>query len=132
VLGDTSANAVLDGLFGSGAPASFFVALSLTSPFSDGTNVTEPDAGNSYARVEVVNDATNWPAASGRQKANGTDIAFPTATGAGWGLITDYVLFDAGTGGNFIGSGALDTPATVDPGGTAGFEAGALVVVVPS
>jgi len=126
---DTIANAALDAILGDGSPATVYVALSLSVPANDGTNVTEP-SGGSYARVAVTNNSTNWPDAVARSKSNGNAIVYPTAT-ADWGDITDFALYDASTAGTFMGWGALDTLATINTGSTPSFPAGSLVVNAP-
>ena len=61
-----------------------------------GTEVT----GGSYARVAYTNNATNFPAASGGAKSNGTLIAWAAAT-ASWGTVVAVAGLDAASGGNF-------------------------------
>lgn len=132
-LSDADANNVLDTRFGavaSTAPATYYVGLSTTVPTNTGTNVTEP-AGNGYARVAVTNNTTNWPAAASRAKSNGTQITFPTATGTGWGTVTHFVIYDAGTGGNFRAWGSLNTSQAIGGNSMASFAAGALVINAP-
>lgn len=109
--------------------ATLYVGLSTTTPADDGTNITEPSGGAAYARVAVVNNLTNWPAASGGAKANGTSIDFPTATGS-WGTVTYFFVADAASGGNIYGSGALSTAKTIDSGDTASFAIGDLDITL--
>ena len=131
-LGDTTIDAVMDLLFGAQAytpAASYDIALSTTQPANDGTGVTEP-AGGGYARVQVTNDLTHWPAASGRQKSNGVAIAFPTATGD-WGTIGWFAIYDHGTS-TFRGWGALAVARHVtSTSAPATFDIGALVINGP-
>lgn len=125
-------NELLDQVWGGqayAAPANLFVGLSTTAPADDGTNITEPPGGNGYARVSVPNDLTNWPAAVGGTKQNGTVIQFPTASGA-WGTVTHFSIYDAASGGNILGSGSLTTPKTIDSGDTASFAVGDLTVTL--
>lgn len=131
-MSDTVINAVLDQLFGGVAytpPATLYVGLSTSTPNNDGTNVTEP-SGNAYARVASTNNTTNWPAAAGRSKSNGTAITFPTATGA-WGTVTHFVLYDAATGGGFYAWGALAVAKVIASGDTPSFPAGDFLVSGP-
>lgn len=128
-LSDSDANNMLDVRFGaaaSTAPATYYVALSTTAPTNTGTNVTEP-SGGAYARVAVTNNATNFPAASGRAKSNGTVVTFPTAT-ASWGTISHFALYDAATGGTMRAWGALTTAQAVASGAIADFPAGSLTI----
>lgn len=121
-LGDTYENIMLDRLLGSGTPATVTVAL-YTAPPTDaggGTEVT----GGSYARVSVTNNATNWPAAAGGQKSNGTVITWPAAT-ASWGTISHFAIFDSTT---LMVWGAIGTAKLISSGETAQFNPGTLVI----
>lgn len=115
-LSHAEANDLLDALYGSGSPATLYFALFTSAPAADGTGGTEA-SGGSYARAAVTNNATNFPAASGASKSNGTAITFATAS-AGWGSVTHIVVFDAPSGGNRYDWGELDTPRTVGIGDT--------------
>jgi hypothetical protein len=132
-MSDAQANLLLDLYFSKASnttvPATLYVALSTTLPTNTGTNVTEP-VGNSYARVSVTNNSTNFPAATARAKSNGTDVVFPTATGS-WGTITHFALYDALTAGTFIAWGALTVPVSVINGATVTFVTGSLVINAP-
>lgn len=113
-------NYFLDQVYGSGTPASVYVALLLASPtyLSTGSTITEP-SGNGYARVEVTNDVTNWPDAADGFKANGQDITFPTATGT-WGTVKYWAILDASTGGNILTWGGI-TSRRIGEGATVQF-----------
>ncbi|MFA5803661.1 MAG: hypothetical protein WC879_03365 [Melioribacteraceae bacterium] len=80
-----------------------------------------------YARKAVTNNATNFPAASGGSKSNGTEIAFAECT-AGSSALTHFAVVDAATLGNVLGWGALTTPKTIDAGDTPRFPAGTLTI----
>lgn len=110
------ANAILDALYGSGAPATIYFGLFTSAPASDGTGGTEV-TGGSYARVAVTNNATNFPAAAARQKSNGTAIVFAAAT-AGWGTVTHAMAFDSLTGGARYDFAPLDVARTILSGDT--------------
>jgi hypothetical protein len=88
------------------APANIHVALFTVAPTDagGGTEVT----GGSYARVQVTNNATNFPAAAAGLKQNGTAINFAQAT-ADWGTVVAFGLFDAATSGNLLYWGWLGT-----------------------
>lgn len=119
-------NELLDHVFAAAAftaPVTTFIGLSTTTPADDGTNITEPPGGAAYARVSKTNNLTNWPAAVGGLKENGTTIDFATATGA-WGTVTHFFIADALSGGNILASGVLTTPKTIDSGDTASFAVG--------
>lgn len=125
-LRETYANSLLDLLYGSGTPATLYFGLFTASPAADGTGGTEV-TGGSYARASLVNNNTNFPAASGAQKANATAIDWPAAT-ALWGVAAWLVVFDAPTGGNRFDWGALDTPRTINNGDAFSIAIGQFVV----
>ena len=131
-LSDALVHELLDAVFGGGTytpEATIYVGLSTTTPTNTGTSVTEP-SGNAYARVAVTNNATNFPAASSRAKANGTVVQFPTASGS-WGTVTHFVLYDASSGGNFLGWGNLTSSLAVGTGATVDFPIGDLDITAP-
>jgi hypothetical protein len=124
-------NELLDHVFGDAsytAPGTLYVGLSSTDPLDDGSGITEP-VGGSYARVAKTNNLTNWPAASGGAKSNGTAITFATAT-ASWGTVGYFFISDALTGGNMLGHAALTTSKTIDSGDTASFAIGELDITL--
>lgn len=118
-------NELLDHVWGNSAytaPGTLYIALSTTTISDDGTGMTEP-SGGSYARAAVTNNLTNWPAASGGAKSNGTAITFATAT-ASWGTVIDFAVMDAATSGNMLAYGTLTTSKTIDSGDTPSFTIG--------
>jgi hypothetical protein len=119
-------NEILDHVLGGSdytRPATVYVAIYTATP-NDAGGGTEA-SGGSYARAAVTNNATNWPAASGGAKSNGTAITFPTPT-AGWGTVTSFGIFDASTGGNLLYYGNLSANKTIDISDTVSFAIGAL------
>ena len=122
-------NALLDHVLGGGdytRPATVYIALYTAAPTDAGGG--KEVAGGSYARKAVTNNATNWPAAAGGSKSNGTAIAFPTAT-ADWGTVVAFGLFDASSGGNLLYWGALSASQSIPNGATASFAVGTLTVL---
>jgi hypothetical protein len=121
---DARERLIADSQFGGGAttwaPATWYVGLSITQPNDDGSNFTEP-VGFAYARVAMVNNNTNWPAAttvSGvTNKSNGVAITFPNPTG-NWGLIIFWGVFVAATLGLPEFTNPLDTAITPQNGNT--------------
>jgi hypothetical protein len=127
--------ALLNSLFGktsnfgalATAPA-IYVGLSSTAPTDTGGSVTEPSTG-SYARVTTA--ASDWNSATNAHPSvvtNANPITFPTAT-ADWLSAANlgyFVLYDALTSGNYLGSGALTEAKPVLNGDTASFAAAAL------
>ncbi len=131
-FGDFLENELLDHVWGASAytaPGILYVGLSTTLPNDAGGNITEPSGANGYARVAVTNNLTNWPAAVGGAKSNGTLIAFPTAT-ASWGTVSWFFISDAASGGNMLGWGTLTNPKTIDSGDTASFQTGDLDITL--
>jgi hypothetical protein len=115
---------LLDHVFGNAAytaPGTLHIGLFTAAP-SDTGGGTEV-SGGSYARVAVTNNATNFPAASGGAKANGTVVTFPTAS-ASWGTVVAFGVFDASSGGNLIAWATLTTNKTVGSGDTISFPVG--------
>lgn len=128
-FGDYLENKLLDHVFGAtsySAPANLHFGLSSTDPLDDGSGKTEP-SGGSYARVSMTNNATNFPAASGGSKSNGTAITFPTAS-ASWGALGYFIVMDQGSGGNYLGGGSLSASKTIDSGDTAQWAIGAFTI----
>lgn len=126
--------AVLNYIFGNTSDfdtqPTIHVGLSTTAPAEDGTNVTEP-VGNGYARVAAA--AAVWNAATDADPSvldNGSAINFPTPSGAGWGTVTHFVIFDALTGGNVIASGALTASRSIQSGDTVSFPIGDLDITL--
>lgn len=96
-------NNVLNHIFGGAdftRPATLHVGLFTTLPNDAGTGGVEV-TGAGYARVAVTNNSTNFPAASGGSKSNGTQIQFAQAT-ASWGNVKGFGIFDASSGGNLL------------------------------
>lgn len=125
---DSAEAAILDKTFdGSIWTGTMAIGLSSTTPAEGGTNITEP-SGGSYARATTVNG--DWAAAvagAPTTKANGTAIAFATAT-ADWvsaANLTHWVLYINNVARFF---GALTTPKPVLSGDTPSFPIGSLVL----
>jgi uncharacterized membrane protein len=134
-----AAQAILNSVFGKtsnfgalGSAPTVYVGLSSTTPNEDGTNITEP-SGGSYARVSTA--PSDWNSATLADPSvidNANEILFPQAT-ADWlsaANLTHGVLFDAATGGNYLGSGALNTAKPVTNGDQPKIPAGDLDVTL--
>ena len=84
IVDEAFANSILDSLAGpgkaSGLPSTMYVALYDGDPTDTGAEVT----GGGYARLGPVSmtSGTMWPSASGRQKANGSQIVGTAMSGA--------------------------------------------------
>ncbi len=77
-------------------PTKFYLGVCSTSPNKSGSNATEP-AGGAYARMEV----TGFTAGETGVVSNSAEIRFPKST-ANWGTMTNWLLFDADTGGHLL------------------------------
>lgn len=112
--------------------STLYVALSTTTPQENGTGVSEP-AGNGYSRKAIAtagwNDATNTDPS---KIDNAQDEAFPQASGGSWGLLIACALYDAPTGGAFLGHGTINggNGLQIDDGDTAEFKAGDLAITL--
>lgn len=109
-------------------PGTVYVSLHTADPTDAGSG-TEV-SGNGYARAAVTNNTTNWPnstqSGGTTTKQNGTSIAFPTVTGAGWSIVSHFAVWDAVSGGNMLLSGSLNSNLTVSAGAGPSFPAGSL------
>lgn len=77
-------------------PANVHVALHDSVP---GDTAANEWAGNGYARVQVTNNATQWPNLSSGQKKNANDISFPALSGASKNAV-GWSIWDASSAGN--------------------------------
>lgn len=109
-----------------------YIALS-TAAYSDaatGSSMTEV-SGGSYVRLLVINNATNWPNASGTSPAtknNGTAFTFVTATGS-WGTVASFYIVDASSAGNVLYGGDLSVSKAIASGDTATFASSTGITV---
>ncbi|MGR9106759.1 MAG: phage tail fiber protein [Gammaproteobacteria bacterium] len=128
-----------DTAYSASVPASFYVGL-LTAACSDSTAGTEV-TGGAYARVAVARSVSAWAGTDGNTTgpSTGTDgtidnaaiIQFPAPSGANWGVVTHFAVYDASTVGNMIICEALTTQKTINDGDAApSFAAGALTIQV--
>lgn len=128
---DYAENLVLDAILGDdhggSIPDVIYVALFTSDPTEAGSGTEVSDDGTGYARVEVENDTTNWPAAASSTKVNGTTITFPEVEDD-WGIVTHWAIFDAATGGNALLYGELAVPVTPTPGPAPYFVPGSLII----
>ena len=109
-------------------PSVLAVALFTAAP-SDAGGGTEV-SGNSYARATLNPADANWaaPSAGNGVTSNSGVINFATPTGAGWGNVTHFGVFDASSAGNLLFHGSLATSKTINAGDTVSFAAGQLQV----
>jgi len=119
-ISDYLENELLDHVLGNGVftvPTDIYLGLftDACTDASPGTEVT----GGSYARVAH----NSWTAASSRAISNSGSATFTQAS-ASWGTVTYVGIFDAVTGGNYLGWSDLTTPRTINNGDTAQFASG--------
>lgn len=94
-------------------PTAYYIGLSSTTPVIAGTGATEPTNGG-YARVQLTG---NLGEPTDGVIKNNKEITFAEST-ADWGTMTQYVIYDAATGGNLLMFGALLHQRTVEVGTT--------------
>ena len=108
-------------------PTDLYFALFQVTPADDGTGGTEVSSGGtSYARAQVTNDLTEFPAAVGQSKSNANEVVFTQAS-ASWGTINGAGVYDDPSAGNLLYVIDVVAPKTVDSGDTARFPAGTLI-----
>jgi hypothetical protein len=124
-LSDYAEKAILDHVFGPTpltAPAGRYVSLHSADPGENGAS--ELAASNGYAR-----QAATFAAASlGAGTTSNSGVVTFTNTGSAWTTATHFGVWDAVSGGNFLGGGDLPVDKTVGAGDTASFAIGALDV----
>jgi hypothetical protein len=77
----------------------------------------------------VTNNATNWPAASGGSKSNGTAFSFGTAAVTGTApVVTHFAIWDASTAGNMLYHGVLTDAQTINNTNPVSFPIGSLTI----
>ncbi len=119
-------NAMFGGTTFPAAPGTYDLGLSTSDAPLWGLTRAEPSAGVGYARLSIVNNATNFPASTARSKSNGAAFTYAAATGS-WGTIKSWFLSKDATGsGNIVASGQLDVPTAIAAGEVWRFAAGAL------
>jgi len=125
-------NSILDHYTGKTSwtqPTAIYVGLSSTTPTKAGGNVTEP-SGGSYARIQIT--SAQFDAAASSATTTNTEKAFVQAT-ADWlsgADLTDLVIYDAVTAGNFLGFKALTVAKPVLNGDTAKIPSGDLDISI--
>lgn len=103
-------------------PTQLYVSLHTTAN-TDAAAGTEV-SGNAYAR-----QAVDFSVAAAGATSNNADVTFPTATGS-WGTITHLGLYDAASGGNYIGWSDLAASKAVASGDVLQFLAGEIDVTL--
>ena len=125
---NTFLSAIAGAMFGKTGtvPENYYIGVSTSNP---ATTATEP-TGNGYARKSVANSSANFNNASNGVVTNKADISFAESTGAGWGTVTHYVVYDAASAGNLLEYGELSVSRTVEAGTTLTIKAGQMSFTV--
>lgn len=105
--------------------ASRYVSAHTGDPGTTGAN--EVPSSNGYARVAGGTFAPSG--ANPTVTDNDAVIEFPLATGS-WGTVTHFGLWDASSGGNFIGGDALTASKAIAADDVLRFLAGELNVQI--
>lgn len=115
---------LLDHVFGGTATpvgGTVWIGLWQTTLDDTSTGATAGEvSGGSYARVALVCNNTNWPAAAGGTIHNGAVVNFGTA-GASWGTVNSWAALDAASTGNIFYWGTLGAPKVIASGDSASF-----------
>ncbi len=122
--GNTAKNLVLDYLLGGAAYPTLWLALYTVAPTAAGGG-TEVSGGG-YARLAVVNNATNFPAALGGSKSNALLLTLPTAT-ADWGTVVAAALHNHATLDRVVYFMSLTVGRSIPNGAISDFPVGTLV-----
>ena len=123
-------NALLNQLFRGSSysfPGTLYVGLYTAAP-TDAGGGTEV-SGNSYARVAVTANTSNWANSTAGATSNSNAITFPQASGS-WGTVVALGIFEASTSGNLLAWADLTTNKLVGNGDTPSFAAGDLDVTL--
>jgi hypothetical protein len=126
-------NKMLDHRYGGSdytRPATVYFSLHTADPGEGGAGA-EVGTGvwTNYARVAKTNNSTNFPAASGGTKSNGTIVDFGTAAVTGGPpTVTHVGIWDAASGGNLMDYGPLNASKVIQNGDPVSFPVSALSV----
>jgi hypothetical protein len=111
--------------------ADTYLALSTVDFLEDGSGAAEPVA-NGYARTITSTLFGTAAAGVGRIISNDALITCPTASGAGWGTITHWAIFDHITAGRLLAFGAIAVGKLVSAGQTPKVAVGEIDISVPT
>ena len=104
-----ASNQILDHLLGRAPlltpPANYFMGVSSTPISSEGIGMTEPSGGG-YQRLAIPNNKNSFTMAADKMVTLATEFRFPNST-TPWGVMTNFFIADALTGGNVWWSGSL-------------------------
>jgi hypothetical protein len=125
---------LLDSVFGSGTPATIFMAAMSTAPDLAGAGGVE-FTGGAYARASLTNNATNFPAATDvgdtATKTLANAASFPAATIDHPDCVA-IAFYDAASGGTFLGLYTLPTAQAIPTGVVLTVQAGSTITLAPA
>ena len=107
---------------GTSYPNGTWIALSYEVPNASGSNIIEPAAAQNYERVHIGGSVSSSygvgvdMTVDGSTATNNEEIKFNHATADYLDTVKAIAIYDAKTGGNFLGGCSLDTPLTVRDG----------------
>lgn len=105
------------------SPTAVYLSLHTADPTETGA-VGELSVANGYAR-----EAISFGAGSNGVYTNDTAITF-TSSGASWGTITHFAIWDASSSGNALFYGELTASKTIGDGDSASWSIGTLTVTL--
>lgn len=111
---DTESDKYLDRCFGQSTytpNATHYLAVYSVAPTNAGGG-TEM-AGDTYARIAITNNGTNWPPAADGYKYNGAELLFAIA-GADWGVMVAWALHAAANGDHLVRWGQINYDSGVE------------------
>lgn len=118
-------------------PTAWWISLHTGDPGDTAGSSEVSTSGTAYARQQVLNignaGAGRWvdvTAANPNVMANNGAITYAVATGAGFGTVTWFGVFDASTAGNYLGRGQLTAGVAVGAGVQVSFAASALTLTI--
>lgn len=93
-------------------PSALYISLHVSNPGLTGTGEV---SGGSYARVQRNPLDANWSIDGDGGVQNAADVEFPSPT-ANWGTASYAGVWDASTGGNFLGKALLQNAKIINSG----------------
>lgn len=82
---------MMESVFGSGSPATYYIGISKTSISETGTGVTEPSSTYGYSRIAVLNNKTTWTDFVNGEINNKIVFEFPEVITANWNTLSDLM-----------------------------------------
>lgn len=114
-------------------PTIIYVALHTASPGETGANEISLGAFPAYVRQDAAKGgavASGWAAPTNGSGTNLLQLIFPVHDGAGAVTATHFSLWDAQSGGNYLGGAALSANRTLNPGDVFVVNIGSLTFTV--